>query len=351
MPKKICLLTTGGTITMIHDSQQGGLRPPDTPLDLYKTLPELTQLEALLPEQPQLTHTEFLMNIDSSNMNPTHWQQIAQAIFARRDDYDAFVVTHGTDTMAYTGSALAFMLHTLNKPIILTGAQVPLTGGLVMDARNNLINAFRIAALAVERQLYEVLIVFGSKVLRATRSIKHSVFDFDAFTSFNAPEVARIGLRYQFQQEATAPKMKSPCLLQDTLDERVALLKVTPGLSPQVVEAIAHTDLRGLVIEGFGAGNLPYLGAYSLLPSIEGMIARGIAVVITTQAQIGAAEMFYVTGAEFIRAGAISGADMTSTSAVVKLMWVLGNFGDALESVKAHMHTNYAEEIDIRLLG
>ena len=351
MPKTIRLLTTGGTITMIHDPQQGGLRPPDTPLDLYKTLPELAHLESLLPEQPQLAHIEFLMNIDSSNMNPTHWQQIARAIFERHEAYDAFVVTHGTDTMAYTASALAFMLHTLNKPIILTGAQVPLTGGLVMDARNNLINAFRIAALAVERQLHEVLIVFGSKVLRATRAIKHSVFDFDAFTSFNAPEVARIGLRYQFQQESYPPKPNLPIQLHDALDERVALLKVTPGLSPQVVEAISHTNLQGLVIEGFGAGNLPYIGEYSLLPSIERMIARGIAVIITTQAQIGAAEMFYVTGAEFIRAGAISGVDMTSTSAVVKLMWVLGNIGNDLATVKKHMHTNYAQEINPQLLG
>lgn len=346
--KNICLLFTGGTITMIKDG--GALRPPDTPLDFLREMPELENLHHYFDERPRLAGTEFLFNVDSTNMTPAHWQQIARAVYDNLNKYDGFVITHGTDTMSYTASGLAYMLRGLNKPVVLTGSQVPLTGHFVIDARNNLINAFRAAAIGAQRGLREVVIMFGSKLLRGTRALKHSVFDFEAFTTFNTPEIGRVGLHFQLHERELLPAPKEPAWLADAIEPNVALVKITPGMRPAILEAVIDSGVKGLVIEGFGAGNIPNAGEHSLMPAVRRALSAGIPVVIATQAQVGAADLFYLTGVEFIQAGAISAYDMTPTSAVVKLMWLLGQHGDNLAAIKRGMHTDYAGEIDLRLI-
>ncbi len=346
-PKNICLLFTGGTITMIRDEESGMLRPPDSPLDFVAQMPELAQMHALLDERPRLAGTRYLFNVDSAEMTPDHWRQIAAAIYEMRHDYDGFVVTHGTDTMAYTASALAYMLRGLDKPVVLTGSQVPLTGFFVIDARNNLINAFRAAAIGAERGLREVVVMFGSQLLRGTRATKYSVFDFEAFTTFNIPPLGKVGLRFQLAERELRPAENGPFTLQDKLETNVALLKLTPGMRPAVFDAVVDTGLRGLVVEGFGAGNIP---TKSLLPSVERALDRGVTVVVATQAQVGAVDLYYQTGAAVVGAGAISAYDMTPTSALVKLMWVLGQFGDAHAAVRRALHRDYAGELDPRLV-
>lgn len=348
MSQRIGLIFTGGTITMIQDGD--GLRPPDTPLDFIQEMPELEHLDQYFAEQPKLTGYKQLFNIDSTNMAPSHWQAIARAIYDDRDAYDGFVVTHGTDTMAYTAAALAFMLRGLDKPVVLTGSQIPLKGHFVLDARNNLINAFRAAALGAQRGLNEVVIMFGSQLLRGTRATKHSVFDFEAFTTFNTPPLGRVGLHFQLNERDFIPAPNQPLWLADAMEPNVALVKLFPGMSPTILDAVIDSGVRGLVIEGFGAGNIPNAGAGSLLPPIQRAIERGVVVVIATQAQVGAADLFYLTGVEFIRAGALSAYDMTPTAAVVKLMWLLGRFGTDHEAVRRGLHTDYAGEIDRRLI-
>ena len=347
--QRICLLFTGGTIAMTQT--EGGLRPPDAPLNFREAMPELEKLYLYFDEQPQLAGYDVLFNIDSSNMTPAHWQQIARAVYARLPEYDGFVITHGTDTMPYTAAALAFMLRGLNKPVVLTGSQSPLTGSVVIDARNNLINAFRAAALGAERHLPEVVVMFGSQLLRGVRAAKMSVFDFEAFASFNAPPLGKVGLRFQLHERDFLPMPTQPPTLADALDENVALVKITPGMSPRVLDAVIDTGIHGLVIEAFGAGNLPNDGAGSLLPSVARAQAAGVVVVICTQAQIGAADLYYLTGVDFIRAGAISAYDMTPSAALVKLMWLLGQHPANMDAVRRGFRTDYAGEVDIRLIG
>lgn len=329
---------------MIKDGDS--LRPPDTPLDFLQEMPELEHLQDYFDERPRLAGYRYVMNVDSSNMTPQNWQQIAAAVYENLADYDGFVITHGTDTMPYTAAALAFMLRGLNKPVVLTGSQVPLTGYFVIDARNNLINAFRAAALGAERGLNEVVIMFGSQLLRGVRAIKHSVFDFEAFTTFNTPILGKVGIRFQLSpQEFMPPPTGSPALL-DALDPNVALLTITPGLNPAVFDALVDSGIKGLVIEAFGSGNIPLV----LLPSVQRALKKGVVIVVATQAVIGAADLFYLTGVEFIKAGAISAYDMTPIAAVVKLMWLLGQYGTDIGAVRRGMHTNFVGELDQRLL-
>jgi len=242
------------------------------------------------------------------------------------------------------------MLRGLNKPVVLTGSQVPLTGHFVIDARNNLINAFRAAALGAATGLHEVAIMFGSQLLRGVRAVKHSVFDFEAFSTFNTPALGKVGLRFQMNEREFRPRSEDDVTLLDALETDVALVKLVPGMRPAVLDAVIDTGVKGVVIEAFGAGNMPNTGAYSLLPSVKRAISRGVTVVIATQAQVGAADLYYVTNADFVNAGALSAYDMTPTAAVVKLMWLLGQHGDDHEKVRAGMATDYVGEVDPRLV-
>lgn len=350
--KNICLLMTGGTIGMVADPDTGAILPPKTPVDFEQVVPELAHLPEYFPDEcPRFADYQILANLDSTNMGPEHWQQIAREVYRRLDAFDGFVITHGTDTMAYTAAALSLMLRGLDRPVILTGSQIPLTGSLVTDARTNLLNAFRAAAL----DFCEVAILFGSRLLRGNRAVKLSGFDFDAFTSFSVPELGRVGIRFELNPGALmeCPPGSGGVRLEEALDPNVVLLKLAPGLMPGVVDAMVDTGIDGLVIEAFGAGNIPNVdaGERSLYASVARATDKGVVVVICTQVHIGAADLTYVVGKDYLSVGALSGYDMTAEAAVVKLMWLLGQHGKDRAKIKEGLATSYAGEVTPHTVG
>lgn len=325
---RILLLTTGGTITM--------MRQPDGTLVPYR---ETSVLLSRVPELRQLAEIDLLpvSNIDSSNLQPALWPELARTIHDRMPAYDGFVVAHGTDTMSYTAAALALMLQGLPKPIVLTGAQIPLDD-IGTDGHCNMINAVRVAASDVA----EVLVVFGIQVIRGTRAKKTSVFDMQAITAVNARPLGEIGLFIKWNREHRTRGERKP-LLQTFLDPDVAMASVYPGCRPEVIEHLAGTH-HGIVIEGYGAGNIPSEGR-SLIPAIRAATAKGVPTVVCTQCVFGSTQMdLYHVGRAALEAGAIPALDMTPEAALVKLMWVLGQTND-LRTVESLMQKSFAGEI------
>ena len=326
---KILLLTTGGTITMLKSSN-GALQPCEDAEKLIKAIPELSLLAEIeiLP----------IVNIDSSNFTPQVWLKIAKAIFQRMKDFDGFVVAHGTDTMCYTSAALSFMLQELNKPVVITGAQVPLEE-IGSDGRSNLINAVRVAI----SDLAEVAVVFGSQIIRGTRAKKMSAFDMQAFVSVNDNPLGRIGLSIKFDDSAHLRSKKKP-LLRPFLNDNVAMIPVYPGIKPEIIEYLAQNH-SGIVIEGYGAGNLPTDENINLIPAIKSAIERKVPVVVCTQCILGSTEMeLYQVGRAALDVGAIPAMDMTPETSMVKLMWVLGQTDD-IESIDSMMQKSFVGEL------
>lgn len=325
---KVLLVTTGGTITMIRNDQ-GSLCPCEDASMLLTKVPELEKIAQIdvLP----------LVNVDSSNFVPDLWVCIAKAIFQRFKDYDGFVIAHGTDTLCYTASALAFMIQELNKPIVLTGSQVPLEE-IGSDGRANLINAFRVAI----SNLAEVVVVFGSQIIRGTRSKKISAFDMQAFISVNEVPLGTIGLSIKFNSTAKPRSRRKP-LLRANINKNVALLAVYPSLKTEIFDYIAETH-DGIVLQGYGAGNIPN-GDFSLVPSISAATKRNIPVVVCTQCVVGSTEMeLYQVGRSALDAAAIPAMDMTPETTMVKLMWVLGQTDDIV-TIESMMQKNFVGEI------
>ena len=326
---KILLLTTGGTITMLK-SPNGALQPCEDADKLIKAIPELSSLAEIeiLP----------IVNIDSSNFTPQVWLTIAKAIFHRMKDFDGFVVAHGTDTMCYTAAALSFMIQELNKPIVITGAQVPLEE-IGSDGRSNLINAVRVAI----SDLAEVAVVFGSQIIRGTRAKKMSSFDMQAFVSVNDNPLGKIGLSIKFDESAHLRSKKKP-LLRPFLNDNVAMIPVYPGIKPEIIEYLAQNH-SGIVIEGYGAGNLPTDENINLIPAIKSAIERKVPVVVCTQCILGSTEMeLYQVGRAALDVGAIPAMDMTPETSMVKLMWVLGQTDD-IESIDSMMQKSFVGEL------
>lgn len=327
---KVLLLTTGGTITMLK-SATGTLHPCEDSEKLIKAIPELSTLAEIdiLP----------ICNIDSTNFTPSVWLQIAQAIYQRIKDYDGFVVAHGTDTMCYTAAALSFFLQELNKPVIITGAQVPLEE-IGSDGRSNLINAVRVAI----SNLAEVAIVFGSQIIRGTRAKKVSAFDMQAFVSMNENPLGTIGLSIKFDESAKLRSRKKP-LLRAFLNDNVALIPVYPGIKHEIIDYLA-TNHAGIVIEGYGAGNIPTDRDSNLIPTISAAVARNIPIVVCTQCILGSTEMeLYQVGRAALEAGAIPAMDMTPETTLVKLMWVLGQTND-IGTIDSMMQKSFVGELN-----
>ena len=314
MGKKILLLTTGGTIASRESSR--GLIPGDAGA-LALALERLGQHYDITVQD--------VMCLDSSNIRPQEWQQIARCVYENRLGYDGIVISHGTDTMAYTASAVTFMLPGINLPVVFTGSQVPLNNPL-SDGMDNLHTAFAMAASGRPG----VFIAFDRKVMLGCRAVKVRATEFSAFESINARYVAKVdsnGLAlspYGQQAENTEPA------LREAVDTNVFLMKLTPGLSPAIFDALQNLGYKGIVIEAFGLGGMNVLGRG--LEGIRKAIEAGISVVVTTQCLIGAADLeVYQVGTSLLELGVIQGRDMTSEAAITKLMWALGQGMDQKE--------------------
>ena len=310
--KKILILNTGGTIGMTR-TEKGYM--PDREY-FRKALINMDSLRA--PGMPvwDLAETEELL--DSSNMTVRDWNEIAKILADAYDSYDGFVVLHGTDTMAYTSSALSFMLEELDKPVILTGSQIPLCE-LRSDGRDNLISSMLIAA---EGRVKEVCIYFGGKLLRGNRAMKYSADGLLAFTSPNYPPLAEAGISIQYNTKAMLDPIKKPFRLQLLEEVPIGVLKVFPGIQFGLFESIMTESLKGVVLESFGTGNIPS-AREGLLPLLAKAHANGTVVTVCSQCPQGRVNLgAYAASRGLKEIGAADGADMTTEAALAKLYYL-----------------------------
>lgn len=334
---RVMIIYTGGTLGMTH-SVEGVLVPFDFS-HILEHLPTLRNLSL------DLTVISFDQPIDSSNIEPAHWQMIARLLFQYRTEQDGFVVLHGTDTMAYTASALSFMLPDFGKPIVFTGAQLPISHPR-SDARENLITALEIASAknGPRAQVPEVCIHFGSELLRGNRSKKVESMHFDAFQSENYPPLAKAGVKITYNESAIAEPGSKPRLL-DQCDVGVAILKMFPGISRAVVQAVFQApELRAVIIETYGSGNAPTGGEF--LDLLRAAMARGILLLNVSQCPGGMViQGKYETSRHLLELGVLGGSDMTTEAAITKLMVLLGNY--PVETVRTLMTQNVAGELTV----
>ncbi|MBO5779952.1 MAG: asparaginase [Muribaculaceae bacterium] len=327
---RILILYTGGTIGMIEDSVTHSLRPFDFS-HLIDNVPKIKMLDY------DIHHIQFEPPIDSSDMQPEKWSDIVRQIEKHYDDFDGFVVLHGTDTMAYTASALSFMLQNLNKPVIITGSQLPI-GEVRTDGEENLITALQIAAaidpLDGGPMIREVAILFENYLWRGNRATKKSADNFNAFKSYNYPQLANIGLGITFNQEALWRKAPDgPLKAYTDLDQSVMYVDLFPGLTERVLRhQLSTPGVRGIVLRTYGAGNGPT--SQWFYDAIVDAVADGKVIINITQCISGGTyTRRYYAGNRLLDAGAISGRDMTSEAALCKLMHLFG-LGLSTEEIK-----------------
>ena len=312
-------------------SPNGQLVPGDES-NLLTAVPRLAQIA-------QITHVPLWQD-DSANLKPLDWARLARAVASRYDDFDGFVIAHGTDTLAYTAAALSFFLQGLGKPVVLTGAQIPISE-IGSDGPSNLVNSFRVATA----DLAEVVVVFGSTVIRGTRARKTSAFHLEAFQSINQPVLGRIGLWPELGTARVRRSERRPQLHAE-LEPRVALLMAYPGMGPDMLAQVGSAH-RGLVLLGYGVGTLPS-GEHSLVSVVQDICQSGTAVVIGTQCTVGrtALGLYGSDHTDLDATGAIPAGDMTPEAALVKLMWVLGQCDD-LSTTKDMMLRDYVGELGV----
>lgn len=325
---RLLVLHTGGTLMM--NAGEKALKPDAYGRDLVAELPSLARIAEL--------DVRVVSNLDSGDMQPSHWVSLAREVHASLGDarYAGLVVVHGTDTMAYTASALALLLGDLPKPVVLTGAQRPLAEART-DARENLIDAALVATLDVP----EVTIAFAQRALRGARATKRDAWAFDAFDSPNCPPLVELGIGVEVADHVRARGALAE--FDDRLDPRVLAVRIFPGIDPSLVSGALRVGVRGLVLEAYGTGNLPHLGG-SLIPALEEARERGVPVLVVSQCLRGFVEMErYAGGAEAAAAGAISGGDMTVEAAIAKMMIGLGRYSEA-SSLRAFLERDVVGE-------
>lgn len=336
----VLLIYTGGTIGMIENPETGALENFNFD-HLLKHVPELKRFNY------RISTYQFDPPIDSSDMEPSCWAKIVKIINYNYDYFDGFVILHGTDTMAYTASALSFMLENLGKPVILTGSQLPI-GTLRTDGKENLITAIEIAAAKREDgspMVPEVCIFFENELMRGNRTTKINAENFNAFRSFNYPVLAKAGIHIRFNEHLIRrPDPTRPMKPHYVFDTNVVMLTLFPGIQESIIHSVLHVPgLKAVVLKTFGSGNAPQ--KEWLTRQLTEASERGIVIVNITQCQSGAVEMGrYETSLQLLQAGVVSGYDSTPECAVTKLMFLLGH-ELSIPEIRYRMSSDLAGEI------
>lgn len=336
MKKRIYIADTGGTIGMKPGAR--GYEP--SPGFLRAQMEKMEVLQS--PLMPSYHLHEYQPPIDSSSMSPSAWFDIAEDIAAHHDAYDGFLVIHGTDTMAYTASALPFMLEGLRKPVILTGGQIPLCE-VRNDSRENLITAMLLAA---RDDIHEVCLFFNNRLFRGNRTTKVNAGSFDAFDSPNFPPLGTTGIDISINRSLLLPKPggHAPVRVHRLHESRVAVLRLFPGISAAVVKNLLAPPIKGLVLETYGVGNAPDNDP-ELMAVLKEASLRGVVIVNCTQCLKGRVMMgAYATGSGLLEAGVISGFDMTPEAALAKMFFLFSTRSDVHE-IRTLMQTSLKGEL------
>ena len=333
--KRICIIYTGGTIGM--ERGENGYEPGKEPFaDIMARISDFSS-----PELPEYDVIEFSPLLDSSDITVSEWNLIGETISKNMDNYDGFVVLHGTDTMAYTASALSFMLRNLKKPVIVTGSQIPLCE-IRSDGKDNILASMMIAA---SEKVFEVCIFFAGKLLRGNRSIKKSADSLIAFDSPNYQKLADAGIGIKFRENVLMKKNDEPFVMQKFLEEPIGVIKIFPGIQIDLFEPIITSKLRGIVLETFGAGNVPNY-CTNLTDIIKKAYEHGNIVVVCSQCPTGTVSLgHYAASSPLKKAGAVSGKNMTTETAVAKLYYLL-SCGYSKEKIEELMEKDICGELD-----
>ncbi len=331
---RVFIAYTGGTIGMLPGERGYEPRPGEF-LKVFQSFDYLGD-----PDLPEYTIEEFDPILDSANMRPSDWNRIAGIIQDNYDAFDGFVVLHGTDTMAYTASALSFMLEGLQKPVILTGSQIPLCR-IRSDGQRNVVESM---ILAAHYHLPEVCIHFGGRLLRGNRATKVSSAAIRAFDSPNFPALGRVGTRIQIRDDLVRRSAPGGLAVHALGGARVGALRLFPGIEPEILENMLRPPLQGLVLECYGSGNAPVEDGR--LPAvIEAATQRGVVVAISSQCPDGTVDLTgYATSSALARAGAISGLDMTAEALMTKMMYLI-ELGLPADQVKQRLQLNLRGEL------
>ena len=334
--KRICLLHTGGTIGMTR-SELGYVPKEGYLSQMIRTISDL-----YVEGMPSFELFELSPLLDSSNMAVAEWNRIGKKIADLYDDFDGFVILHGTDTMAYTASSLSFMLENLKKPVVLTGSQIPLCE-IRSDGRDNLITSIIIAASG---KITEVCLYFGGKLLRGNRAMKMSADGLLAFDSPNLPPLAEAGINIRYLPTLPPPNDDGDFSFAPFSEVPIGVLKIFPGINFSLFDVVMTEKLRGIVIETFGAGNIPGDGN-ALLPIIKTAFKNGAVVTVCSQCPQGTVALgSYASSSSLVSAGAVSGYDMTTEAAVAKLYYLFSK-NYSKEKIKLLMETNLRGELSI----
>ncbi|MCB0792613.1 MAG: asparaginase [Flavobacteriales bacterium] len=337
----VLIVYTGGTIGMVRDPRSGVMRP----MDLARLEEQVPELQAM---GVRLESISFERPLDSSDLGPEHWSRIAAIIGEHYQRFEGFVVLHGSDTMAYTASALSFLLEGLGKPVVLTGSQLPI-GSIRTDARENLITAIEIASARDEfgrPMVPEVSVYFEYRLYRGNRTVKVHAERFQAFRSPNWPELAEAGVHIRYDRSAILPHRDRPFKVHDRIDTGVGVMRLFPGIRSTWVEGLLGSDgLQAVVMTSFGSGNGPTERRF--LEALRRARERGITIINVTQCDGGRVEQGrYTTSASFNELGIVPGADLTVEAALTKCMFLLGQ-GHRGEALSERLKNPIAGELTL----